>query len=386
MAKDLNTSDNLELGGLIALARRAGALFDVVRKGDSIETVAILRGIKPNQGKHQLPNWVALQQLRRAKAAGELGPVIRSVSIGPLPRPMPQGMVDPLPVIVARLSDESAVKLFSFYPDEIQFSEAEFLGKTVEEAMEIKRAKDVAYLSGNPAAQQVQCARRVAEIALDLQNQDNLATAEPLFLVKQLERVWGVEPGYTDKFAWLDADNVETGAELDAMLDSNELKQAAELGYKRVGYIEIEAYVTACFTRSAAERYIDENKHNLNHPFVFVDSLNKNPEMIFVRQQLLAGRPIGAAHVGDEMKEKTFEVSGAVMLRLLKEGNGQLHRWDMGFFCMSPQPVEYVYGDAPKEPWVGSVMFQQMVGNGDISSEGVLQPEQEHVAHKTPRP
>lgn len=281
-----------ELRRLIVLARKSGAEVSVTLEGGLIHAVSIRSEMFKTYGTQEMPSWMALEELRKAKAAGLLGPVIRSVSIGPLPRPMPQGVVDPMPVIVARLTDGTAKKLFSFYPDEIQFTEAEFVGRSIDEAMEIKRMKDVAYLTGNPAATATHYSRLNAEIAQELQNQDNLATAEPLFLVKQLERVWGVDAGYTDKFAWLDEDNTETGAELDALLDANELKKAAELGYKRVGYIEVEAYVTACFTRSAAERYIEENQHNLNHPFVFVDSLNKNHEMIFVRQQLLAGPSI----------------------------------------------------------------------------------------------
>jgi hypothetical protein len=60
------------------------------------------------------------------------------------------------------------------------------------------------------------------------------------------------------------------------------------------------------------------------------------------------------------------------MLRLMNEKSGKLHRWDIGFFCLSPQPVNCKFGDAPKEPWIGSVMFQQMVLAGVISQNGIL--------------
>lgn len=68
----------------------------------------------------------------------------------------------------------------------------------------------------------------------------------------------------------------------------------------------------------------------------------------------------------------TFEVSGTRMLHLLKVGSGKLHRWELGFFCLSPQPGDYKFGDAPKEPWVGSVMIQQMVISGAIKATGEL--------------
>lgn len=72
------------------------------------------------------------------------------------------------------------------------------------------------------------------------------------------------------------------------------------------------------------------------------------------------------------MPKATFEVSGTLMLQLLKESAGRLHRWDGGFFCQSPQPADYDFGDAPKEPWVGTVMFQQMVISGAITATGEL--------------
>lgn len=74
------------------------------------------------------------------------------------------------------------------------------------------------------------------------------------------------------------------------------------------------------------------------------------------------------------MPRSTFEVSGAQMLQLLKDSAGKLHRWDIGFFCLSPQPADHVFGDSPKEPWVGTVMFQQMVAGGMITAAGELAP------------
>jgi hypothetical protein len=72
------------------------------------------------------------------------------------------------------------------------------------------------------------------------------------------------------------------------------------------------------------------------------------------------------------MKEKSFEVSGKDMIKLLQENNAQLHRWEMGFFCLNPQPADHAFGESPQEPWIGSVMFQQMVGSGAISNDGLL--------------
>ena len=72
------------------------------------------------------------------------------------------------------------------------------------------------------------------------------------------------------------------------------------------------------------------------------------------------------------MQEQSFEVDGKQMLRLLKEQSGSLHRWELGFFCLSPQPADYALGDSPKEPWIGTGMFQQLVAAGVLSPTGVL--------------
>jgi len=53
---------------------------------------------------------------------------ITSTIITPMPRPMPQGMFDPMPEVVATFEDGSTKTLFSFYPDEIQFHATEFIG------------------------------------------------------------------------------------------------------------------------------------------------------------------------------------------------------------------------------------------------------------------
>lgn len=73
---------------------------------------------------------------------------IVDAEIGPMPRPMPHGMFDPMPYVKVRYSDGSEEKLFEFYPDEISFRADEFLGLTREQALALRQDKDVAYLRG----------------------------------------------------------------------------------------------------------------------------------------------------------------------------------------------------------------------------------------------
>ncbi len=71
---------------------------------------------------------------------------IKSVIITPMPRPMPQGMFDPMPEVIATFEDGSTKNLFSFYPDEVSFVSSEFIGLTEEEAYDLFQRKDRAYL------------------------------------------------------------------------------------------------------------------------------------------------------------------------------------------------------------------------------------------------
>lgn len=63
-----------------------------------------------------------------------------------MPRPMPQGMFDDMPSVTVTYEDDTTEKLFEFYPDEIRFSESEFVGLTREEALALRHKRDVAFL------------------------------------------------------------------------------------------------------------------------------------------------------------------------------------------------------------------------------------------------
>ncbi len=60
--------------------------------------------------------------------------------------PMPSGFSDPMPTVTVTFADGEVKELFSFYPDEINFAESEFIGLTEDEAHELRHKKDVAYL------------------------------------------------------------------------------------------------------------------------------------------------------------------------------------------------------------------------------------------------
>jgi hypothetical protein len=69
-------------------------------------------------------------------------PTIIKCKIGPYPK----GFLDPMPIVAVVFSDKTTAELFSFYPDELSFSESEFIGLTKSQAMQLRHNKDVAYL------------------------------------------------------------------------------------------------------------------------------------------------------------------------------------------------------------------------------------------------
>lgn len=49
-------------------------------------------------------------------------------------------------VIVTTDENDKPIKIFSYYPDEISFTEEEIVGLTIQEANQLRHDKDVAYL------------------------------------------------------------------------------------------------------------------------------------------------------------------------------------------------------------------------------------------------
>ena len=65
---------------------------------------------------------------------------IVSVEITDGPGPLPHGVFEQAPRVIALLDDGSRVELFSFYAQERSFSPAEFVGLTVNEGRKVKFA------------------------------------------------------------------------------------------------------------------------------------------------------------------------------------------------------------------------------------------------------
>ena len=77
---------------------------------------------------------------------------IVSAEITPGPGPLPNGIFEQAPRVLATLDDGSCVELFSFYAHERSFSPAEFVGLSVEEGRRLKFAPGHSARAGGRAA------------------------------------------------------------------------------------------------------------------------------------------------------------------------------------------------------------------------------------------
>ncbi len=135
---------------------------------------------------------------------------------------------------------------------------------------------------------------QLSELRTELQTQDNAITADPLFVVFQEERIYGVSQDYqTNGYTWVGEDDSSVTADddeakvLDKLLDDDRELSIGGVTYQRVWYRIVPRFVTACLTRKGAENYISRNGHNLTKPYIYVEGLYRNEEMIALRNHLM---------------------------------------------------------------------------------------------------
>lgn len=135
---------------------------------------------------------------------------------------------------------------------------------------------------------------QLSVLRTELQTQDNAITADPLFVVFQEEWIYGVSQDYqTNGYMWVGEDDSSVTADddeakvLDKLLDDDRELSIGGVTYQRVWYRIVPRFVTACLTRKGAEDYIARDGHNLTKPYIYVESLHRNKEMIALREHLM---------------------------------------------------------------------------------------------------
>ena len=131
----------------------------------------------------------------------------------------------------------------------------------------------------------------------ELRTQDNACTAEPIFLVYDKQRIYGLDSDHAEHYCWLYPDRGDGRSEVADPKMVARLNHLEALGkepeiagveYTRIGYVDVDRFITCCLTRKAAKDFISSNSHRLRKPFVYVESLDRNEEMIALRNHLMS--------------------------------------------------------------------------------------------------
>ena len=125
---------------------------------------------------------------------------------------------------------------------------------------------------------------RIGEL---IRTQDNRATSDPLFIVQEKRRIYGMDPDYCEDYDWMSEDHEAVANEIErAGLDALDDKGVEIKGWEKAYYVDQWEFVTVCFTEQGCEDYIEANGHNLNEPRIYAVSAYRNREMIAIREFL----------------------------------------------------------------------------------------------------
>lgn len=160
----------------------------------------------------------------------------------------------------------------------------------IEQAIDIEELRaTLAAAEPMPDSEAVSVPVEIRSIAQQMRTQDNECTANPLFYVEQQRTITGIDTDYDPEIVWCIEDSmIFKGDEEFAALET----AYAESGtvpenYTRTGYVHEWEFVTAFFTRSAAEQFVVQHGHKYSGPLrMSVETEPRNREMNLVRDFL----------------------------------------------------------------------------------------------------
>lgn len=133
-------------------------------------------------------------------------------------------------------------------------------------------------------------------ISEKLHTQDNRMTANPIFLIQGELRIGPIQDGFVSDMMFHDPEILHTyyedNTDPDKWTELMEQYESATLPDPIMsgGYESVWKTIQTCFTEAGCDRYFRENGHNLgfyHDTRVYVDTLNRNLEMIEIRDFLL---------------------------------------------------------------------------------------------------
>ncbi len=91
-------------------------------------------------------SWLTAVRQHRAASGRPGGPLPEPIIVSVRFTTLPVNIFDAMPEVWAIFDDGEEKMLFSYYPDEISFTESEFVGLTQHQARQLRHERDVEYL------------------------------------------------------------------------------------------------------------------------------------------------------------------------------------------------------------------------------------------------
>lgn len=132
------------------------------------------------------------------------------------------------------------------------------------------------------------------QLSENIKTQDSRSTSSPFYCIYELESVF-IDSEYSSRFkteyVWVSDEGCDFTKDDKEFESLNFLCDGDEITVDGTRYNKscrslIPRFVTACFTEAGANDYLDADGHNLNRPYIHVHSLNRNAEMIGLRNHL----------------------------------------------------------------------------------------------------
>jgi hypothetical protein len=126
----------------------------------------------------------------------------------------------------------------------------------------------------------------IEELQKRMCGQDTMATKDPIYMVQERWRVYGVSENYTDNHVWMcyGEEIAESEEEREEYVEANEVSPEQRDEIHKVGYLDLWINHQPFFSQKGAERYIAANRQNLKDPRIYVESAHRNDEWIAMRK------------------------------------------------------------------------------------------------------
>jgi hypothetical protein len=108
-------------------------------------STAVLRELYGNF-RMATESWLTAVRLHRANSGHAGGPPPEPIILSVRFTALPVNILEPMPEVWAVFDDGEEKMLFSYYPDEISFTESDFVGLTEQQARRLRHERDVGYL------------------------------------------------------------------------------------------------------------------------------------------------------------------------------------------------------------------------------------------------